>query len=82
MHIKDHGSRQLSPEEVKKLIQVSLEAKVEAYCPYSKFRVGAALLTHDNCVFTGNINTKLWGQTLMFRMNMDTSLKNFSVCCL
>ncbi|XP_051958002.1 cytidine deaminase-like [Xyrauchen texanus] len=38
---------------VKELIQQSLEAKKFAYCPYSKFRVGAALLTHDGTVFTG-----------------------------
>ncbi|KAI7794954.1 cytidine deaminase-like [Triplophysa rosa] len=39
--------------EVKELIGRSLEAKKFAYCPYSKFRVGAALLTHDGTVFTG-----------------------------
>ncbi|XP_051529040.1 cytidine deaminase-like [Myxocyprinus asiaticus] len=38
---------------VKELIQQSLEAKKFAYCPYSKFRVGAALLTLDGTVFTG-----------------------------
>uniref|UniRef100_A0A8C2WKC6 Cytidine deaminase n=1 Tax=Cyclopterus lumpus TaxID=8103 RepID=A0A8C2WKC6_CYCLU len=38
---------------VKKLIQQSQEAKQAAYCPYSKFRVGAALLTLDDCVITG-----------------------------
>uniref|UniRef100_A0A3Q4AIQ9 Cytidine deaminase n=1 Tax=Mola mola TaxID=94237 RepID=A0A3Q4AIQ9_MOLML len=38
---------------VKKLIQQSQEAKKQAYCPYSKFRVGAALLTLENHVFTG-----------------------------
>ncbi|XP_016094440.1 cytidine deaminase-like [Sinocyclocheilus grahami] len=37
----------------KDLIQKSLEARKFAYCPYSKFRVGAALLTHDGMVFTG-----------------------------
>lgn len=37
----------------KELIRKSLEAKNFAYCPYSKFRVGAALLTHDGTVFTG-----------------------------
>lgn len=35
------------------LIRQSLEAKKFAYCPYSKFRVGAALLAHDGKVFTG-----------------------------
>ncbi|XP_076611096.1 cytidine deaminase b [Chaetodon auriga] len=52
-NMKDHGSRQLSQETVKRLIHQSQEAKKKAYCPYSKFRVGAALLTLDNCVFTG-----------------------------
>ncbi|XP_044204191.1 cytidine deaminase-like [Thunnus albacares] len=40
-------------ETVKKLIDQSLHAKEQAYCPYSKFRVGAALLTLDNHMFTG-----------------------------
>ncbi|XP_027032233.1 cytidine deaminase b [Tachysurus fulvidraco] len=35
------------------LIRRSLEAKEFAYCPYSMFRVGAAVLTHDGKVFTG-----------------------------
>ncbi|KAB5546621.1 hypothetical protein PHYPO_G00074150 [Pangasianodon hypophthalmus] len=35
------------------LILTSQEAKQFAYSPYSKFRVGAALLTHDGRVFTG-----------------------------
>ncbi|XP_017342360.1 cytidine deaminase a [Ictalurus punctatus] len=35
------------------LIITSHEAKEFAYSPYSKFRVGAALLTHDGTVFTG-----------------------------
>ncbi len=38
---------------MKELIQKSFEARIFAYCPYSKFRVGAALLTHDGTVFTG-----------------------------
>ncbi len=51
--------RNLSPEKVEDLIYQSKEAKKQAYCPYSKFRVGAALLTHDNHVFTGNVHEKL-----------------------
>lgn len=51
--IRDEGSRDLSSETVQKLILQSQEAKKKAYCPYSQFRVGAALLTVDNVVFTG-----------------------------
>ncbi|XP_072348616.1 LOW QUALITY PROTEIN: cytidine deaminase-like [Scyliorhinus torazame] len=40
-------------EEVEKLVSKSQEAKSFAYCPYSKFPVGAALLTEDGKVFTG-----------------------------
>ncbi|XP_061689724.1 cytidine deaminase b [Syngnathoides biaculeatus] len=53
MHTEDMGSKHLTQETVKKLINHSQEAKKQAYCPYSKFRVGAALLTADNCLFTG-----------------------------
>ncbi|XP_076840091.1 cytidine deaminase a [Brachyhypopomus gauderio] len=38
---------------LKELISKSIAAKEFAYCPYSKFRVGAALLTRDGSVFTG-----------------------------
>ncbi|CAL8235749.1 unnamed protein product [Boreogadus saida] len=46
------GSSETPQEVVDQLIRRSLEAKTHAYCPYSKFRVGAALLTHDDKVFT------------------------------
>ncbi|XP_057175477.1 cytidine deaminase a [Triplophysa rosa] len=39
-----------SPQE---LVQKSQEAKNLAYCPYSSFRVGAAVVTSDGSVFTG-----------------------------
>lgn len=37
----------------RQLVEVCLKSKENAYCPYSKFRVGAALLTPDNKIFTG-----------------------------
>ncbi|XP_035237037.1 cytidine deaminase a [Anguilla anguilla] len=37
----------------KTLIRRSLQAREFAYCPYSKFRVGAAVLAHDGTIFTG-----------------------------
>ena len=35
------------------LINKSQEAKEFAYCPYSKFRVGAAVLAPNGMIFTG-----------------------------
>ncbi|WP_130806634.1 cytidine deaminase [Senegalia massiliensis] len=35
------------------LINTALKAKEMAYVPYSKFRVGAAVLTDDNKIYTG-----------------------------
>ncbi|XP_037108677.1 cytidine deaminase b [Syngnathus acus] len=66
VHTEDMGSRSLSKETVKKLIHHSHEAKKQAYCPYSKFRVGAALLTVDNCLFTG--------------CNVENACYNLGVC--
>nr|XP_055040108.1 cytidine deaminase b [Misgurnus anguillicaudatus] len=37
----------------KELIEQAQNAKQFSYSPYSKFRVGAAVLTHDGKVFTG-----------------------------
>jgi cytidine deaminase len=37
----------------KELLEKCIQVKEKAYCPYSKFRVGAALLTEDNKIFTG-----------------------------
>ncbi|TWW61640.1 cytidine deaminase-like [Takifugu rubripes] len=44
---------QLSAETIKMLIDQSHEVKKHSHCPYSKFRVGSALLTVDNRVITG-----------------------------
>uniref|UniRef100_UPI00398F0C91 cytidine deaminase-like isoform X1 n=2 Tax=Pristiophorus japonicus TaxID=55135 RepID=UPI00398F0C91 len=40
-------------EETDKLVKKSQEAKALAHCPYSKFPVGAAVMTEDGQVFTG-----------------------------
>ncbi|XP_060766831.1 cytidine deaminase b [Neoarius graeffei] len=52
LHELTRGSN-INSSGVKELIRHSLEAKNFAYCPYSKFRVGAALVAHDGKVFTG-----------------------------
>ena len=35
------------------LMKEAINAKNNSYCPYSKFRVGAALLTKENKIYTG-----------------------------
>lgn len=46
------------------LIQMAYEATERSYAPYSKFKVGAALLTKDGKVFTGcNIECASFGGT-------------------
>ncbi|XP_059936439.1 cytidine deaminase [Mesoplodon densirostris] len=43
----------LEPEHAQQLLLSSREAKKSAYCPYSRFPVGAALLTRDGRIFLG-----------------------------
>ncbi|MDA3845050.1 MAG: cytidine deaminase [Vallitaleaceae bacterium] len=46
------------------LIKIAKEAMAHAYVPYSKFKVGAALLTRDGKVFTGcNVENASFGAT-------------------
>ncbi|XP_029907339.1 cytidine deaminase-like [Myripristis murdjan] len=66
IHTKDQGTRRLTQEKIKDLIHQSQLAKEHAYCPYSKFRVGAALLAQDDKVFTG--------------CNVENACYNLGVC--
>ena len=43
----------LTPDEFATLSRRAAEAKQLAYCPYSRFRVGAAVLTADGSFVTG-----------------------------
>ena len=52
-------------EEIKKeLIKKSLEIRKRAYCPYSKYCVGAAILCGSGKIYTGhNIENSSYGAT-------------------
>lgn len=48
----------------KKLIEIAKKAAENAYVPYSRYTVGAALLTKDGKVYTGcNIENAAYGPT-------------------
>ncbi len=47
------------------LIQMAWKARENAYCPYSKYMVGAAVLGEDGKVYTGcNIENSSYGMTV------------------
>ncbi|XP_006862468.1 PREDICTED: cytidine deaminase [Chrysochloris asiatica] len=50
---QQHLARALKPEHIQQLLLSCLEAKKSAYCPYSHFPVGAALLTREGRIFLG-----------------------------
>ena len=41
--------------QISSLLKKAVEVMKNAYCPYSNFPVGAALLCDDGTVFTGKI---------------------------
>ena len=50
--------------ELKELIDKALEAREKVYCPYSNFKVGAAVLFEDGNIYTGcNIENASFGGT-------------------
>lgn len=51
--------------ETDELFRVAAEAAKASYSPYSKFRVGAALVAEDGTVFTGtNVENRSFGLTI------------------
>lgn len=58
------NSLRITDREIKELIESSLLARNNSYCPYSGYAVGAALLTSDNKIYQGcNIENSSYGVT-------------------
>jgi cytidine deaminase len=58
-------STRLTPHERKNLIKAAIEAKKFAYNKYSKFRVGAALITPEGSIIKGaNVENASYGGTI------------------
>ncbi|MCX8095238.1 MAG: cytidine deaminase [Caldisericia bacterium] len=52
-------------KKIQKLIELAKEASFKAYSPYSKYRVGASLLTKSGKIYTGcNIENASFGATV------------------
>ena len=49
----------------RELVKKAMEMQKYAYCPYSSFPVGAAILCRDGTVFTGcNVESAAYGSTI------------------
>ena len=52
------------------LVQTAINAKIHSYSPYSKFRVGAAILTDDEMIFSGsNVENASYGLAICAERN-------------
>lgn len=76
----------LSSELRDQLLQMALAARRNAYAPYSKYQVGAALLASDGRIFNGcNVENASYGATICAERTalvkaVSEGARTFSAC--
>ena len=66
--------KSITEEERDRLIKMATKALANAYAPYSKFRVGAAVLTETGKIFAGcNVENVSYGLTMCAERNAIAS---------
>jgi len=66
----------MKTSKIEELISLAKKACSNAYAPYSKFNVGAALLTKNGKIFTGS-NIEMRVMELQFVLKESLFLKQF-----
>ena len=67
---QDMAAAVVDAKTVKKLVRLAKKARENAYAPYSKFKVGAAVLTYSGTTFTGcNVENSSYGLTCCAERN-------------
>jgi cytidine deaminase len=62
---EEHLPLELTPAQQKELLRAAEEARKTAYAPYSRYQVGAALLTASGRIYPGcNIENASYGATI------------------
>lgn len=60
----------IADARIAKLLDAARHASTSAYCPYSRFSVGAAVLTEDGEIFEGcNVENASYGLTICAERN-------------